>query len=89
MGTVGGIPSRITIEGNTFTDIAPRPGGMAIEARAHNARGRDGVPPIEGLVITGNTFIRSGGPAFRIIGAPQSRIEGNRFEAPVPASTSE
>jgi len=87
MGTVGGIPSGITIEGNTFTDVAPRPNGMAIEARAHNARGRDGVPPIEGLVITGNTFIRSGGPDFRIIGAPQSRIEGNRFEAPAPGAT--
>ena len=83
MGTVGGIPSDITIEGNTFTDIAPRPNGLAIEARAHNAQGRDGVPPIERLVITGNTFIRCGGPEPGLIGVRESRIENNRFESRV------
>lgn len=87
MGTVGGIPSDITIEKNTFTDIAPRPNGQAIEARAHNAQGRDGVPPIERLVITGNTFIRSGGPEPKLIGVKEGRIESNRFESPVRVNT--
>jgi hypothetical protein len=85
MGLVGGIPSDITIEGNTFTDIAPRPNGRAIDARAHNAQGRDGVPHIERLVITGNTFIRCGDPAFELIGVKESRIESNRIESPVRA----
>jgi len=84
MGTVGGIPSDITIEGNTFTDVAPRPKGRAIEARAHNARGRDGIPPIERLVIAGNTFIRCGGPEPKLIGVRDGRLRGNRFEYPAP-----
>jgi hypothetical protein len=83
MGTVGGIPSDITIDGNTFTDIAPRPNSLAIEARAHNAQGRDGIPPIERLVISGNSFIRCGGPEPGLIGVRESRIENNRFESRV------
>lgn len=86
MGLVGGIPSDITIADNTFTDVNPRPHGSAIEARAHNALGQDGVPPIERLVITGNTFIRSGGPALELSGIKESRIVNNRFESPVRAT---
>jgi hypothetical protein len=85
MGTVGGIPSDITIVNNTFTDIAPRPNGLAIEARAHNAQGRDGVPPIERLVIATNTFVRSSGPEPKLIGVKEGRIENNRSESPVRA----
>ena len=86
MGLVGGIPSDITIADNTFIDVNPRPHGSVIGARAHNALGQDGIPPIEHLVITGNTFIRSGGPALELIGIKESRIESNRFESPVRAT---
>lgn len=83
MGLVGGIPSDITIADNIFIDVNPRPHGTSIEARAHNAQGQDGVPPIERLVIKGNTFIRSGGPAMSLIGLQESRIENNKIEVPI------
>lgn len=86
MGLVGGIPSDITIANNTFIDVNPRPHGSVIGARAHNAKGLDGIPPIERLVITGNTFVRSGGPAMELIGLKDSRIEGNIIESPVRAT---
>jgi hypothetical protein len=86
MGLVGGIPSDITIANNTFIDVSPRPHSPVIGARAHNAKGQDGIPPIERLVITGNTFIRSGGPAMELIGLKDSRIEGNHIESPVRAT---
>lgn len=85
MGLVGGIPSDITITGNTFTDIAPRPHAAVIEADAHNTRGQKGVPPIERLTITSNTFIRTGGPAMHLAGIKDSRIENNRIEQPFRA----
>jgi hypothetical protein len=86
MGLVGGIPSDITIADNIFTDVNPRPHGAAIDARAHNAQGQDGIPPIERLVITGNTFTRSGGPAMNLVGIKDSRIENNRIDSPVRAT---
>ncbi len=86
MGMVGGIPSDITIRDNTFVDVNPRPHGAVIDAYAHNAQGRKGVPPIERLVITGNTFVRSGGPAMNLIGVKDSRIEGNRIDTRVRAT---
>jgi hypothetical protein len=86
MGLVGGIPSDITIADNTFIDVNPRPRGSAIDARAHNAQGQDGIPAIERLVITGNTFVRSGGPALSLIGIKDGRIENNRIETPVRAT---
>ena len=86
MGTVGGIPSDITIADNTFIDVNPRPDRPTLSARAHNARGQEGNPPIERLVVAGNTFIRSGGPALELIGIKDARIEGNRIESPVRAS---
>jgi hypothetical protein len=86
MGLVGGIPSDITIADNTFLDVSPRPHHPAIDARAHNARGQDGVPPIERLHITGNTFTRSGGPAMRLVGIQNALLESNHFDSPVRAS---
>ena len=86
MGLVGGIPSDITIADNIFTDVNPRPHGATIDARAHNAQGQDGVPPIERLIITGNTFTRSGGPAMNLIGIKDSRIESNRIDSPIRAT---
>ncbi len=86
MGLVGGIPSDITIANNTFIDVSPRPHHPAIEARGHNAQGQDGVPPIERLQITGNTFTRTGGPAMRLVGIQDSRIEGNHIDSPVRAT---
>ena len=86
MGLVGGIPSDITIADCTFIDVNPRPHGTVIDAHAHNAQGQDGVPPIERLVVAGNTFTRSGGPAMNLIGIKESRIEGNRFGSPVRAT---
>jgi hypothetical protein len=86
MGLVGGIPSDVTIADNTFTDVNPRPHGASIDARAHNAQGQDGIPPIERLVITGNSFTRSGGPAMKLIGINDSRIENNRIDSPVRAT---
>jgi hypothetical protein len=86
MGLVGGIPSDITIAVNTFIDVSPRPHHPAIDARAHNAQGQDGVPPIERLRITGNTFTRTGGPAMSLIGIHNSLIERNHIDSPVRAS---
>jgi len=86
MGLVGGIPSDITIADNIFIDVSPRPHSSAIDARAHNGQGKDGIPPIERLVITGNTFTRTGGPAMTLVGIKDSRIEGNRIISPVRAS---
>ena len=86
MGLVGGIPSDITIADNIFTDVNPRPHGATVEARAHNAQGQDGIPPIERLVIIGNTFTRSGGPAMNLTGIKDSRIENNRIDSPARAT---
>ncbi len=86
MGLVGGIPSDITITDNTFLDVSSRPHQPAIEAHAHNAQGGAGIPPIERLVITGNTITRSGGPAMRLIGIRDSRIEDNVIDSPVRAT---
>jgi hypothetical protein len=86
MGLVGGIPSDITITDNTFIDVSPRPHNAAIDAHAHNAQGGAGIPPIERLIITGNTFTRSGGPAMNLIGIQDSLIERNHIESPIRAS---
>jgi hypothetical protein len=86
IGTVGGIPRDITIADNSFIDVNPRPHRPTLEARAHNAQGKDGTPPIERLVITGNTFTRSGGPAMKLIGIKDSRIENNRIDSPIRAT---
>lgn len=86
MGIVGGIPSDITIAENTFTDVNPRPQGAAIDARAHNSLGQDGMPPIERLTISGNTFARTGGPALNLIGIINSRIELNQIGSPFRAT---
>jgi hypothetical protein len=86
IGVVGGIPRDITIADNTFTDVNPRPHRPTLEARAHNAKGQDGIPPIERLIITGNTFTRSGGPAVNLIGIQDSRIENNVINSPVRAT---
>jgi len=86
IGVVGGLPRDIIIADNVFTDANPRPNRSSIEARAHNGRGQDGVPPIEGLRISGNSFTRSGGPAMNLVGLKDARIEGNRIDAPVGAT---
>jgi hypothetical protein len=86
MGLVGGIPSDITIADNIFLDVSPRPHHPAIEVRAHNAQGEDGVPPIQRLRITGNVFTRSGGPAISLTGIKDSLIEDNRLDSPVRAT---
>ena len=86
MGLVGGIPSDITITDNTFIDVSSRPHQPAIEAHAHNAQGGFGIPPIERLIITGNTITRSGGPAMNLIGLQDSRIENNVINSPVRAT---
>jgi hypothetical protein len=86
MGLVGGIPSYITLTDNTFIDVSSRPHQPAIEAHAHNAQGGFGTPPIERLIITGNTFTRSGGPAMNLIGIQDSRIENNVIDSPVRAT---
>ncbi|MBK8094858.1 MAG: right-handed parallel beta-helix repeat-containing protein [Verrucomicrobiaceae bacterium] len=86
MGLVGGIPSDITITDNTFIDVSSRPHNAAIEAHAHNAQGGFGTPPIERLIITGNTITRSGGPAMNLIGIQDSRIETNVINSPVRAT---
>jgi len=86
MGLVGGIPSDVTIADNTFVDVSPRPHHPAIAARAHDARGVDGTPPIERLVVSGNTFVRAGGAAMHLVGIKDSRIDNNRIDAPVRAT---
>jgi hypothetical protein len=73
MGLVVGIHSDITIADNTLTDVSPRPHGAVIEARAHNAQAQNGIPPIERLIITGNTFNRSGVPAMDLTGIQDLR----------------
>ena len=86
MGLVGGVPSDITIADSSFIDVNPRPRGSMISARAHNALGQDGVPPIEGLVIRDNAFVRPGGPAMSLTGIDGGRIDNNRFESPMRAT---
>jgi hypothetical protein len=86
MGLVGGIPSDITLTDNTFIDVSSRPHQPSIEAHAHNAQGGFGTPPIERLIITGNTITRSGGPAMNLIGIQDSRIENNVINSPVRAT---
>lgn len=86
MGLVGGIPSDIIITDNIFIDVSSRPHQPAIEAHAHNAQGGFGIPPIERLIITGNTITRSGGPAMNLIGVQDSRIENNVIDSPVRAT---
>jgi hypothetical protein len=86
MGLVGGIPSDITITDNIFIDVSSRPHNAAIDAHAHNAQGGAGIPPIERLIITGNTFTRTGGPALSLIGIQDSLIERNHIDSPVRAS---
>jgi hypothetical protein len=86
MGLVGGIPSDITSTDNTFIDVSSRPHNAAIDAHAHNAQGGFGTPPIERLIITGNTITRSGGPAMNLIGIQDSRIENNVIDSPVRAT---
>ena len=86
MGLVGGIPSGITITDNTFIDVDLRPHHPAIDVRAHNALGQDGIPSIEHLQITGNTFTRTGGPAMHLVGVNHARIEGNHIDSPVRAT---
>lgn len=86
MGLVGGIPSDITITGNTFIDISSRPHHSSIDAHAHNAQGGLGTPAIERLVITDNSFLRSGGPAMNLIGIQDSRIEANVIDTPIRAT---
>jgi hypothetical protein len=86
MGLVGGIPNDITITDNTFIDVDLRPHHPAIDVRAHNALGQDGIPSIDRLQITGNTFTRTGGPAMHLIGVNHSRIEGNHINSPVRAT---
>jgi hypothetical protein len=86
MGLVGGIPSDITITDNIFIDVSSRPHNAAIDAHAHNAQGGFGVPPIERLIITGNSFTRSGGPAMNLIGIHDSRIENNVINSPIRAT---
>jgi hypothetical protein len=67
-------------------DVSSRPHQPAIKAQAHNAQGGFGIPPIKRLVITGNTFIRSGGPAMNLIGIRDYRIEDNQIDSPVRAT---
>lgn len=86
MGLVGGIPSDITITGNTFIDVSSRPHQPAIEAHAHNAQGGFGTPAIDRLIITGNAITRSGGPAMHLIALHDSRIEANVIDSPIRAT---
>jgi hypothetical protein len=86
MGLVGGIPSDITITDNRFIDVSSRPHQPAIDVHAHNAQGGFGTPPIERLIITGNTITRSGGPAMNLIGLQDSRNENNVIDSPVRAT---
>jgi len=87
MGLVGGIPSDITIANNTFIDVNPRPGMPVISARVYNTTGQqEGIPAIERLVITGNTFVRPSGPAMGLVGIKDSRIAGNLIESPFRAT---
>jgi hypothetical protein len=54
--------------------------------RAHSALGQDGIPSIERLHNTGNTFTRTGGPAMRLIGVNHSLISDNRINSPIRAT---
>ena len=86
MGLVGGIPNDITITDNTFIDVDLRPHNPAIDVRAHNALGQDGIPSIDRLQITGSNFTRTGGPAMHLVGVNHARIEGNHIDSPVRAT---
>jgi hypothetical protein len=74
----GGIARDIRIEGNTFTDVSPQPGGAAVGMHYHTYGAGEG-QPFSGIQITGNTFARPGGPAVELSNIASGRIEGNRF----------
>ena len=74
----GGVAHDITITGNTFVDVNPQPSGAAISMHAYTFNG--GTPPFSNIIITGNSFLRSGAPAIKLIGFNNGLIASNRFE---------
>ncbi len=73
-----GVAHDITIADNTFVDVNPQPRGAAVSMHTHTYDG--GSPPFSNIVITGNTFVRSGSPAIRLDRFSGGVIAGNRFE---------
>lgn len=74
----GGVPRDITIVDNRFTDVNPQPHGAAITVHARSFGA--GLPPLGPIVIQGNTFVGSGGPAIQLEGVDGGTIVDNRFE---------
>ncbi len=80
----GGVARDLTITGNIFVDVNPRPHGASISMHARTYNG--GAPPFSNIVITGNTFVRPGSAAIRLESFSGGVIAGNRFErAAAPA----
>jgi hypothetical protein len=74
----GGVARDITIADNLFVDVNPQPRGAAVAMHTHTYNG--GSPPFSNIVITGNTFVRPGGPAIRLDSFTGGNIASNRFE---------
>jgi hypothetical protein len=54
----------------------PRGAAISMHANTYNR----GAPPFSNIIITGNTFLRSGAPAIKLIGFNNGLIASNRFE---------
>jgi len=78
----GGVARDIAIIGNTFVDVNPQPGGVAISTHAYTYGG--GVPPFANIFITANVFVRPGSSAIRLVGFSGGVIASNRFEQVSP-----
>jgi hypothetical protein len=77
----GSVPHDITIADNVFTDVNPAPQGATITVYSHTF-GR-AAPVFSNIVITGNTFVRSGDLAIALSHASGGIIASNRFESPL------
>jgi hypothetical protein len=79
----GGVPRGIVIDGNTFEDVNPQPGGAAIHLYARGLQ--PGAQPwLKDITITNNLFL---GDAETVIALKQidgGLISGNRVERPGP-----
>lgn len=80
----GGVPRDITIQDNVFTDVNPVPHGATITVYSHTF-GR-GFATLSNIVITRNTFVRSGEAAVALTRVETGLIASNRFERPVEST---
>jgi hypothetical protein len=73
----GGICRGISVLGNTFTEVAIHPEGVAIDAGFQSLNHDARTPVLSGLTIRGNTFLRPGRHAISFGLVSGGEISGN------------